>query len=276
MNTYGGDHTQKRKRVTVRTFSEYKQSKEKFAVLTAYDASFARLIEDAGIDLILVGDSLGMVIQGHETTIPVTLADMVYHTQCVSRACNRAMVMADMPFMSYSNVSMAVDSARQLIQKGGAQIVKLEGGAAQVEIVSAIVDQGIPVCAHLGLRPQSVHKLGGFRVQGREADCANQMCEDANKLQQAGADLLLLECVPAALASKISEQVGIAVIGIGAGTGTDAQVLVLQDILGITFGKIPKFSKNFMQSGLGIADAIGAFVNDVRQEIFPGPEHTFD
>ncbi len=262
-------------KVTLRTFIDYKERGDKFAVLTAYDASFAKLVEQAGVELILVGDSLGMVIQGHDTTIPVSMDHMVYHTRCVSRACERAMVMADMPFMSYANAAEAVRNAARLLQDGGAQCVKLEGGAQQVDVVKAIAEQGIPVCAHLGLRPQSVHKLGGFRVQGRDAQAAEQMLRDAQSLQQAGADLLLLECVPVQLAQRLCEQVQIPVIGIGAGPDTDAQVLVLQDILGITHGKVPRFSKNFMAGAESIGQAVERFVAAVRNGEFPAPEHTF-
>ena len=262
-------------KVTLRTFADYKERGSKFAVLTAYDASFAKLVEQAGVELILVGDSLGMVIQGHDTTIPVSMDHMVYHTRCVSRACEQAMVMADMPFMSYANVTEAVRNAARLLQEGGAQCVKLEGGAQQVDAVRAIAEQGIPVCAHLGLRPQSVHKLGGFRVQGRDAQVAEQMLRDAQSLQQAGADLLLLECVPVQLARRLCEQVQIPVIGIGAGPDTDAQVLVLQDILGITHGKVPRFSKNFMAGAESIGQAVERFVAAVRNGEFPAPEHTF-
>ncbi len=269
------DVSASQQKVSLRTFSEYKRRGEKFAVLTAYDASFASLIEQAGVELILVGDSLGMVIQGHDTTIPVSMDDMVYHTRCVSRGCRRAMVMADMPFMSYATTADALRNAARLLQEGGAHCVKLEGGSGQVEVVGAITAQGIPVCAHLGLRPQSVHKLGGFRVQGREAQAAEDMLADAQKLEQAGADFLLLECVPVQLAQRICARVQIPVIGIGAGPDTDAQVLVLQDLLGITRGKAPRFSRNFMAGAGSVAEAVEHFVTAVRNREFPAAEHTF-
>lgn len=262
--------------VTIPALHKYKQQGEKFSVLTAYDASFAALLDAVGVDIILVGDSLGMVIQGHSTTIPVTMDDMVYHTSCVSRVCQHSLVMGDMPFMSYVNPDMAVNNARRLIQEGGAKMVKLEGGEQQIGIVKAIAEQGVPVCAHLGLRPQSVYKMGGFKVQGRDPQSAKQMLKDAFDLEAAGADLLLLECVPAALGKQITEKISIPVIGIGAGADTDAQVLVLQDVLGITYGKVPRFSKNFMQGCESVQSAIESYVNAVKLQQFPTDEHSFE
>lgn len=261
--------------ISISTLQKFKQTGEKFAVLTAYDASFAALLDACQVEVILVGDSLGNVIQGHSTTIPVTMDDMVYHTACVSRVCQHSLVMADMPFMSYVDSSMAVDNARRLVQEGGATMVKLEGGEQQLDIVKAITDQGVPVCAHLGLRPQSVHKLGGFKVQGREPQAAKKMLKDALGLEAAGADLLLLECVPSALAKEITEKISIPVIGIGAGADTDAQVLVLQDVLGITYGKVPRFSKNFMQGADSIRNAIENYVQAVKNKQFPTVDHSF-
>lgn len=252
-----------------------KASGEKFAMLTAYDASFAALLDEAGVEVLLIGDSLGMVIQGHQTTLPVTMDDMVYHSRCVARACRYALVLADLPFMSVATIDQALHNAGRLMQEGGAQMVKLEGGAVQAETVRHLVRHGIPVCAHLGLQPQLVHKLGGYRMQGREASAAEAMFQEAQGLEQAGADLLLLECVPAALAKRITDAVRIPVVGIGAGPDTDAQVLVLHDALGITAGKPPRFSKNFMHGSAGIGDAVQRFVAAVKDGSFPGPEHTF-
>ncbi|MFZ5592776.1 MAG: 3-methyl-2-oxobutanoate hydroxymethyltransferase [Pseudomonadota bacterium] len=261
--------------VTVTTLRDMKRKVEKFACLTAYDAAFARLIDEAGVEVILVGDSLGMVIQGRGTTVPVTMDDMVYHSQCVARGCGRALLMVDMPFMSYAILEQALRNAARLMQEGGAHIVKLEGGAEQAGIVRQLAERGVPVCAHLGLQPQSVHKLGGYRVQGRDAAAAQRMCDDALALAAAGADLLLLECVPAPLAARITQSVDVPVIGIGAGPACDGQVLVLHDMLGITSGKRPKFSRDFMQDNPTPQAAIAAYAHAVKSGAFPGPEHTF-
>lgn len=269
------ENQQTRKKITIKYLLEMKQRQEKSVMLTAYDATFAQLIDQSGVEMILVGDSLGMVIQGHESTIPVTVDQIIYHTQCVARNCRYALLMADMPFMSYRNKSLALENAGRLMQEGGAQAVKLEGTSAQADIIEALALNGIPVCAHLGLRPQSVHKLSGYRVQGRDSASARKMFEDAVLLEQAGADLLLLECVPAQLAEKISQQLMIPVIGIGAGVATDAQVLVLQDILGITAGRVPRFSKNFMPGAASIAEAITNYVKAVKSKQFPAAEHSF-
>lgn len=260
--------------VTVQTLREMKRKRDKIVSLTAYDATFAQLLDDAGIDVILVGDSLGMVIQGQPTTVPVSMDDMVYHSRIVSRGCKRALLLVDMPFLSYTTPGLALLNAARLMQEGGAHAVKLEGGGAQAEVVHALTRNGIPVCAHLGLQPQSIHKLGGYKVQGRDEDARNLLLEDAQTLQQAGADMLLLECVPAALGSAISTSVEIPVIGIGAGIECDGQVLVLYDMLGITQGKTPKFSKNFLQ-GSSVQTAVSEFVRAVKTGAFPSTEHTF-
>jgi len=264
------------KKITLTTLLAHKEAGEKFTCLTAYDASFASVLDDAGVDVILVGDSLGMVIQGHETTVPVSMDDMIYHTACVASNTRHALLMVDMPFMSYNTVEQALENAARLMREGGAHMVKLEGGRVQLPVVQAMTDRGIPVCAHLGLQPQSVHKLGGYRVQGRDKPTADAMLIDAERLQEAGADMLLLECVPAELAKKITHTVQIPVIGIGAGPDTDAQVLVLQDILGITPGKPPRFSKDFMQQAESIPAAVKAYVDAVKSGHFPAKEHTFD
>jgi 3-methyl-2-oxobutanoate hydroxymethyltransferase len=261
--------------VTIRTLGDMKASGEKIAVLTCYDATFTHVVESAGVDVILVGDSLGMVMQGRESTLPVTLEEMVYHTACVARARQRSLLMADMPFLSYASIDRAIDTAAALIQRGGAQMVKLEGGGQQQAAVRALTENGVAVCAHLGLQPQSVHKLGGYRVQGRDQQQAEAMLRDAMNLQHAGAQLLVLECVPQLLAAEITRALDIPVIGIGAGRETDAQVLVLQDVLGITPGDPPRFVHNFMEEAGNIEDAVRAYVKAVKSGAFPTEEHCF-
>lgn len=256
------------KRRTVTTLRKMKQEQEKIVMLTAYDASFGRVLDEQGVDVILIGDSLGMVIQGHPTTIPVTMEDMIYHTRTVAAVAQTALVLADLPFMSYTSPEMALRNCARLMQESNAHMVKLEGGAPQVETVKQLTHHGVPVCAHLGLQPQSVHKLGGYRVQGREEAVAKQMQADALALQDAGADMLLLECVPEALATTITASVEVPVIGIGAGRSCDGQVLVLHDMLGIT-PRAPRFSQNFMQEGRTIPQAIRAYVEAVKAGSFP-------
>ena len=259
--------------LTVNELIAMKQRGEKITCLTAYDASFSALIDKVGVDVMLVGDSLGMVVQGHDTTLPVTINDMVYHSRCVSTARRRAFVIADLPFMSYNTPVVAAKNAAKLMQAGGVQMVKLEG--PRVEVVRFLVDQGIPVCGHLGLLPQLINQLGSYKVQGKEPVDAARILADAHQLQQAGAGLLVLECVPAALAREISAQLSIPVIGIGAGVDCDGQVLVLYDMLNIGIGKRPRFSKNFMQDAASIEDAIGAYHQAVKQSLFPTVEHSF-
>lgn len=263
------------KPVTLTTLAKMKAAGEKIAVLTAYDASFARLVDESGVEVILVGDSLGMVVQGGDTTLPVTMDEVVYHSRAVANGCRRALLIADMPFMSYPNIDAALSNAARLIQQGGARMVKLEGNARQAEVVTALSERGIPVCGHLGLQPQYVHKLGGYRVQGRERREATAMLEDAGLLAQAGADMLILECVPALLAEEISKAVDIPVIGIGAGARTDGQVLVLHDLLGATECP-PRFAKDFLTGrDDGIPGALKAYVEAVKSGEFPAPEHSF-
>ncbi|MCB1920405.1 MAG: 3-methyl-2-oxobutanoate hydroxymethyltransferase [Candidatus Competibacteraceae bacterium] len=262
-----------RKPITVTTLAKMKRDGEKFAVLTAYDASFAALLETAGVEVILVGDSLGMVIQGQRTTVPVTLEDMIYHTRLVARGCQTALVMADMPFASYPTVEQAVYSAARLMQEGGAQMVKLEGGGWLADTVRQLSRNGIPVCAHLGLLPQSIHKLGGYKVQGREEAAARQMIDEALALQDAGADVALVECIPAELAARLTEALAIPLIGIGAGPHCDAQVLVSYDMLGITQGHRPRFSKNFLTGCDSLQTAVETYVRTVKTGEFPSPEH---
>ncbi len=261
-------------RTTSATLVAMKQRGERIACLTCYDAAFCRVLETAGVDLLLVGDSLGMVLQGQPTTVSVTLDQMVYHTRCVSRVSERALVVADMPFMSYATPERALAAAERLMGEGGAVMVKLEGGASAVESVRQLTRFGAPVCAHLGLLPQSVHQLGGYRYQGRDAAAAAAIRADALALQDAGASMLVLECVPAELAAALSAELAIPVIGIGAGNRCDGQVLVLHDMLGLTPGRPPRFSRNFMEGCGSVPDAIGAYVAAVRSGAFPGPEQT--
>lgn len=261
--------------VNVSTLREMKASGEKIACLTAYDASYAVLVDAAGTDLVLVGDSLGMVIQGHDTTVPVTVDDVIYHCRTVARGLRRAFLVADMPFMSYTEPAMALDNSVRLMQEGGAMMVKLEGGDDQVEIVEHLARHDIPVCAHLGLKPQSVHKIGGFKVQGREADKAKEMLESAKRLQDAGADIVLLECVPNEAGAAITEALDVPVIGIGAGPDVDGQILVLYDILDITQGRTPKFVKNFQAGCDSPLAALQSYVREVKDGSYPAPEHCF-
>ena len=261
--------------VNVSTLRRMKSDGEPIACLTAYDASFAQLVDIAGVDLILVGDSLGMVIQGHETTVPVTVADVVYHTRIVARGVSRAFLVADLPFMSYASADQALDNAVRLMQEGGAMMVKLEGGQGQIDVVSCLARHDIPVCAHVGLKPQSVHKIGGFRVQGREPSAGRQMVEDAKALEGAGADILLLECVPNEVGELVSDAIDLPVIGIGAGPAVHGQILVLYDMLGITLGRTPRFVKNFMDGAGSPLEALEAFVAAVKNGEYPSREHCF-
>ncbi|MGZ8216078.1 3-methyl-2-oxobutanoate hydroxymethyltransferase [Methylomagnum sp.] len=263
------------KSLTIPALQGMKARGEKIAMLTAYDASFAATMDEAGIDVILVGDSLGMVVQGHASTLPVTLDHMAYHAACVARGARRAMVVADLPFMSYPDAVRALDSAARLVRETGVQMVKLEGGRKREDVIRALVDQDIPVCAHLGLLPQSVHRMGGYLVQGRDEHSAQTILEDAILLQEAGASLLVLECVPAPLAGEITAALKIPTIGIGAGPDCDGQVLVCHDMLGITPGKRPKFSKNFLEGTGNIREAFRRYALEVREGHFPGPEHSF-
>jgi 3-methyl-2-oxobutanoate hydroxymethyltransferase len=261
--------------VNVSTLRDMKLAHEPIACLTAYDASFAQLVDMAGTDVVLVGDSLGMVIQGHDTTVPVTVDHMVYHCRAVARGLRRAFLMADMPFMSYATPVQALDNAVRLMQEGGAMMVKLEGGQGQVGVVEYLAEHDIPVCAHLGLKPQSVHKIGGFRVQGRERSAADKMIDDARALEAAGADIVLLECVPNEVGRSIRETLQVPVIGIGAGPYVDGQILVLYDVLGITQGRTPRFVKNFMRGSESPLDAIHAYVEAVKSRRYPAEEHCF-
>lgn len=257
------------------TLQQKKSQGEKIAVLTCYDASFASLLDNAGVDILLVGDSLGMVLHGNSSTLSVTLHDMQYHTRCVAKGNKNAYIVTDMPFGSYQqSPEQALRNATRLMA-AGAHMVKLEGGAVMAETVQFLVQRGIPVCGHLGLTPQSVHQLGGYRVQGRtEADAA-RLLAGAKALTDAGASLIVLEMIPASLAKQLSESISIPTIGIGAGPDCDGQVLVLQDMLGIYAGKSPKFSRNFMQGADSIQSAIEHYVEAVRSGSFPAAEHSF-
>lgn len=261
--------------VNVATLRDMKAQGEPIACLTAYDASYAVLVDAAGTDLVLVGDSLGMVIQGHDTTVPVTVDDVVYHSRAVARGLRRAFLVADMPFMSYANPDQALENSVRMMQQGGAMMIKLEGGEGQVEIVEHLARHDIPVCAHLGLRPQSVHKIGGFRVQGRDSEKAEEMIRAAGRLQDAGADIVLLECVPNELGKKIRDSLEVPVIGIGAGPDVDGQILVLYDILDITQGRTPRFVRNFQVEHTSPLAAIQAYVKAVKDHSYPAPEHCF-
>ena len=261
--------------VNVSTLRAMKVAGDPIACLTAYDASFAQLVDMAGADVVLVGDSLGMVIQGHDTTVPVTVEDIIYHSRIVRRGLTRAFLMADMPFMSYTTPEQALVNAVRLMQEGSAMMVKLEGGASQVRIVEHLAGHDIPVCAHLGLRPQSVHKIGGFKVQGREQAQAERMLEDSVALEQAGADIILLECVPNELGEAVRDSVSVPVVGIGAGPAVDGQILVLYDVLGITQGRMPRFVRNFMDGTASPLEALTAYVAAVKDRSYPGPEHCF-
>lgn len=261
--------------VSISTLRNLKEQGQKFSCLTAYDASFARILDQAGVEVILVGDSLGMVVQGHRTTIPVTVEHIIYHTHAVVRGYTRALIMADLPFASYTLVDDGVRNAARLMQEGGAHMVKLEGTANQVDIVKRLTDNGIPVCAHVGLRPQFVHKLGGYKVQGRDERSAVELVKDATALETAGADLVLLECVPASVTAVVMQAVNVPVIGIGAGAQCDGQVLVLYDVLGISSGKRAKFAKDFLGADGSVADAVARYVAAVKSGEFPAEEHTY-
>lgn len=262
--------------ISIRSLQAMKQQ-EKFTMLTAYDATFAQQAADAGVEVLLVGDSLGNVIQGHDSTLPVTVADMAYHTANVARGNRRAqrpaLIMADLPFMSHGTVEQGLESAR-LVMQAGAHILKLEGDSWLIPLLESLSRQGVPVCAHLGLTPQSVNKFGGYRVQGREQDKADAMVEHAVALANAGADMILLECVPNELAERITAAVSVPVVGIGAGAGTDAQVLVMHDMLGLNH-RPAKFVKNFLTDGRTIQQAFAAYVAEVKSGQFPAAEHGF-
>ena len=259
---------------TLSTLRTMRDKGEKIAVLTCYDASFARVLDAAGVDVLLVGDSLGMVVQGERSTLPVKLADMTYHTRCVAAGCERAFIVADLPFGSYQTSPERAFAAAARLMAAGAQMVKLEGGAVMTDTVAFLTARGIPVCAHLGLLPQSVNQLGGYRVQGRDDEAATQLLADARALEAAGAGMIVLEMVPATLAKAVTDALAIPTIGIGAGKECSGQVLVLYDLLGL-YPRAPKFSKNFLAGADSIEGAVRAYVAAVKDGAFPGPEHSF-
>ncbi|MFT4652799.1 MAG: 3-methyl-2-oxobutanoate hydroxymethyltransferase [Kangiellaceae bacterium] len=263
------------KKHTVASLLKMKQANQKIAALTAYDASFAKLFDQQDIEVILIGDSLGMVLQGEDDTLSVTVKDIAYHTKCVRAGADKAFVIADMPFMSYPQPSIAYKNAATLM-RSGASMVKLEGGEWLLETIAGLVERSVPVCGHLGLTPQSVHVLGGFRVQGREQNQADKIISTAVALEAAGIQLLVLECVPSSLARMISEKLSIPVIGIGAGPYTDGQILVMHDMLGISANYMPKFSKNYLLETGNIPDSVKQYISDVKSQTFPGPDHSFD
>ena len=272
--------TRARKRLTIRDLQKMKGTGEKIAMVTAYDAAIARLVDDAGADAILVGDSLGMVVQGHDSTLPVTVEHMVYHAAAVRRGMGRsqgrAHLTVDMPFGSYqASADDAVKSAMRLVAEGGAEAVKLEGGSDYADVIRRVVRAGIPVMGHIGLTPQSVHRMGGYVVQGKDSEKAHLLLRDARALEEAGCFALVLECIPSELARVITGQISIPTIGIGAGPHCDGQVLVVNDLLGFDAAFKPKFVKRYADVGGSVAGAVGAYVRDVHEGAFPAEEHSF-
>lgn len=269
--------TPARPAVTVPKLRQMKADGERIVSLTAYDASFARLMDACGVDVVLVGDSLGMVVQGHKSTLPVTVADIVYHSACVARGLRSALLVADMPFQSCATPLRALEAAVPMLAEGGASMVKIEGAGPMLETIGFLTARDIPVCAHLGLTPQSVLKLGGYKVQGREQAAAARLLSDAIAVAEAGAELLVLECVPSALAAEVTASLRIPTIGIGAGPACDGQILVLHDMLGMNSGhRRPRFVRNFLEGNDSIAAAVQAYAKAVRDGSFPGPEHGYE
>jgi len=264
------------RRVTIHTLRQMKERGERIAMLTAYDATMARLLDEAGADVLLVGDSLGMVIQGHDTTLPVTLDEIAYHTRAVIRGARRAHVVGDMPFMSYqASIEQGITNAGKLMKEGGCHSIKLEGGAVHAELVRRLVSAGIPVMGHIGLTPQSYHQLGGFKVQGRDPGGRDRLLEDARVLEEAGVYSIVLEAIPADIARDITASVSVPTIGIGAGTGCDGQVLVSYDMLGMDETFKPRFVRRYATLGQTIKDAVGRYVSDVRDGQFPSDAESF-
>ncbi|MFL0803697.1 MAG: 3-methyl-2-oxobutanoate hydroxymethyltransferase [Agarilytica sp.] len=262
------------KPVTILTLKKMKAAGEKFVTVSLYDAPMAAMAQKTGVEVVLVGDSLGMTVLGYDSTLPVTMEQMIYHIEAVARGNKNSLIMGDLPFMTYATPEQALENSAR-VMRAGAHMVKIEGGEWLAETVRMLSERGIPVCAHIGLTPQSVNKFGGFRVQGRTEEQARTLTEDAKILEEAGADILLLECVPASLGSDITQKLNIPTIGIGAGKDTDAQVLVINDILGLT-PQPPKFSKNFLLETQDIPSALEKYVDDVKQGIFPGEENIFN
>jgi 3-methyl-2-oxobutanoate hydroxymethyltransferase len=266
----------KTKKVTIHTLGKMKERGERITMLTAYDATFARLIDDAHAEVLLVGDSLGMVVQGHETTLPVTLEDVIYHTRAVARGVRRAHIVGDMPFMSYqAGLDTAIENAGRLIKEGGAHSVKLEGGRRHAKLVERLSEVGIPVMGHIGLTPQSFHQMGGFKVQGREASAQEKLLDDALALQRAGAYSIVLEAMPSTIAQRITNALSIPTIGIGAGPSCDGQVLVIYDLLGMNEEFKPRFVRRYENFATRIRTAVDSFVGDVREGTFPSEEESF-
>lgn len=263
------------RRLTHLDLAKMRVAGEKIAVLTCYDASFAHLCDDAGVDVLLIGDSLGMVLQGHDSTLPVELADMAYHTRCVLRGCRRPLIITDMPFGSFQESPQRAFRNAATLMAAGAQMVKLEGGVTMAETTRFLTTRGIPVCAHVGLTPQAVHQLGGYRIQGRDDAGAAQLIADALAQQEAGATLIVLEAIPSPLAAEVTRRLSIPTIGIGAGKDCSGQVLVLHDMLNISPGKKARFVRNFMTGQDSISAALAAYVTAVRDGSFPGPEHGY-
>ena len=262
-------------RVTIPQLQERARAGEKLVMLTCYDASFAAISDEAGVDMLLVGDSMGNVIQGHDSTLPVTTGEMEYHVRCVARGAKRALVIGDMPFGSFQQSSEAAFHNAARLMSAGANMVKLEGGAFMAPTTAFLVERGIPVCAHIGLTPQSVHTLGGFRVQGKDDEAAGRLVADAKALEAAGASIVLMEAMPAALAKRVTESLHVPTIGIGAGIEVSGQVLVNYDMLDIYPAKKARFVKNFMEGAPSVKAAIAAYVKAVKDKSFPGPEHSF-
>ncbi|EPI8786778.1 3-methyl-2-oxobutanoate hydroxymethyltransferase [Vibrio parahaemolyticus] len=261
------------KKMTINDLIKWKQEGRKFATSTAYDASFAQLFESQEMPVLLVGDSLGMVLQGENDTLPVTVDDIVYHTRCVRAGSPNCLLMADMPFMSYATPEQACENAAKLM-RAGANMVKIEGGDWLVDTIKMLTERAVPVCAHLGLTPQSVNIFGGYKIQGRDQEKADRMVKDALALQEAGAQIVLLECVPAELAERITKVLDVPVIGIGAGNVTDGQILVMHDMFGISANYMPKFSKNFLAETGDMRKAVAKYIEDVANGVFPDDAHT--
>jgi 3-methyl-2-oxobutanoate hydroxymethyltransferase len=262
-------------RITLTTLQKMAQEGNKITMLTCYDASFAALIEEAGVESLLIGDSLGMVLQGHESTLPVTLRDVVYHTACVARGAKRAFIIGDMPFGTFQVSPQEAFRNAADIMAAGAHMVKIEGGTPMLPTIEFLTQRGIPVCGHLGLTPQSVHQLGGYRVQGRGEGAAQRLVEEAKLLDQSGAGMIVLEAIPSAVAREVTAAVRVPTIGIGAGADCSGQVLVLHDMLDVYPGKKAKFVKNFMRAGSSIQGAVEAYVREVKAKTYPGPDHSF-
>ena len=264
-----------KRKITISDLRCRRASLDRITMLTCYDAAFAALLDDCGVDVLLVGDSLGMVLQGHQSTIPVTIEDMAYHTRCVARGTSSAWIIGDMPFGSYQESPAQAYKNAAILMAAGAQMVKLEGGAWLAPTIKFLTERGIPVCGHLGLTPQSVHSLGGYKVQGRDESAANHLLADAKALESAGAQMLVLELIPSPLGQRVTDSLTIPTIGIGAGPHTTGQVLVLHDILDITPGRRPRFAKNFMHGQTSIRGAIARFIYEVKTGEYPAPEHGF-